>query len=183
MNESWKDFVDKIVGLGFEIVVRRRFAASDHRGGTVHPEFLIAAHGEKFLLLCATSFIWDVKKEVLNGGDVYGTLEGKTGEFTQKQWESLLCCSGGNEIFGYGFSFDVTRNLSYKLNEIEKVFKFIKWNNPNRFLYLVDYSQNPDLLEKYHDEFIASAPEWVRDFILPDKEHSVLLKQMDANRN
>lgn len=181
MSDSWKDFVEAIKGYGFEIIVQRRFERSIPGWKTDYPEFLIAAHRQKFLLLSAVSYVGYPNREIINSGRVYGNLEA-SGDLTPDQEQAVEGASRGFADFGFEFSYDVRHDPIGFLNRLEKVFKFAKWNNPNRFLWLIDDSQNPDSWKEARDEFLAGAPEWIRDFILPDKEHALILKKKATAR-
>lgn len=179
MEDSWKDFVNEIEKYGFEIVVRRKFSYSRNPGWTmVYPEFLIAAHRQKHLLLCASSYVYsngDEFDEIVNGVNVYGTLNSSR-ELTEEQRSALENCSDRPGIFGREFNLSFKKNLVFSLEQLDKAFGFIKWNDPDRFLRLLDYSQKSESWKLARNIFLASAPKWVKDFILPDRAHRLALK-------
>jgi hypothetical protein len=78
----------------------------------------------------------------------------------------------------YEFDVDFVGSLNrvkYAIAQLETRFRFIKWNDPNRYINVMDYNQDKlpaytsDTMGYYHKErakFMAAAPEWVRDFIV-----------------
>lgn len=169
MSTLWNDFLKSIQSYGFEIVQRRRFKyqSGNKVDKVVQPELIIAAHRQKFLLLSATSyFIGDVER--LNSGNVYGTISALGEKLNNSQIRALINCGGGGNPLRREFFFNaqVIDPIS-KLEEISQVFEYVKWNDSNRFLWLVDYRDNSGSWLKARNKFIRHAPEWVRDFILP----------------
>lgn len=88
----------------------------------------------------------------------------------------------------YEFEYEFHNNdVTAKLDELGQGGTFVKWNNPSRFLWLMDYTQNKENdgneWKRHRDEFLAKAPRWVRGFILPDWRHRRLLQQkQDAKK-
>jgi len=171
---SWKEFIKIIKNYGFEIIVRRKFKYTSAYYGKkpVYPEFVIAAHRTKYLLLCATSWIFG-KNEQINGGTVYGTL----GIINEKVRNALIGCSHGPGPSGREFDIDISDGFISKLEKLGRVSRFVKWNNPDRFLWLMDYVQekrgekekrDEKAWQHHRDEYLRSAPKWVRDFIFPN---------------
>lgn len=184
---SWIDFLVILNKLGFEIITYRRFCDNKwDKEQSVWPKFIIAAHREKYLLLCATSYI-SGQKEVINGGKVYGTLRRSQGKTTREEWQALNRCSHGpTNTRTFSFDYDVREGLVSKLQELEEAFSFVRWHDPDRFLWLMDYVQTQkeaDEWERHRNEFLASAPQWVRDFILPDWTHRRLITLSRIHRN
>ena len=156
----WADFVHLLRDYGFEFVVERQF---DYRD--VHPTFLIAAHPQKKLLLCATSFLWGTGgKETINSGTVYGM----TRVPDEGEWDVLSGCSHGRSGGNRDFSYDVREGLFLKLRDIEFALgPFLDWEDSDRFLWMRDYVQEKD--EDWRgdrDAFLQAAPSWVRGFVV-----------------
>jgi hypothetical protein len=170
---SWAEFLKIIEKYGFQTIKKYRF-----NYGTICPEHLIAAHPEKFLILCAHSYPLTSGPESLSGGDVYGMLKPKNGQIGRTEWLDLKHCSHSHSFFGREFNYDVREGLISRLECLGETFKYVRWHDPDPFLYLLDYVQeqtkDSDSWRKCRDEFIATAPKWVQDFILPDKTHQVL---------
>ena len=158
----WTDFTQLLRNYGFEFVVERQFDYHD-----AHPTFLIAAHPQKKLLLCVTSFLWDMdSKETINSGIVYGTVRVPN----EAEWDVLYGCSHGRYGDSQNFSYDVREGLFLKLRDIESALgPFLDWKDPNRFLWMRDYVQEKDKSRDWcrdRDDFLQAAPAWVRDFII-----------------
>ena len=166
---TWSRFLEIIKDYGFEIVVRRQFDYSFRPGEKpAHPEFVIAAHRQKYLLLCATSWVGSTN-ELLNAGKVYGTLKTSGANLRKDQNFAINGCSYEVTAFGLEFDYDVRYGLASKLDELSHAFEFVPWHNPNRFLWLMDYSQEAkekDYWKRYRDDFLNRSPHWVLRFII-----------------
>jgi hypothetical protein len=164
--DSWKSFIDGATEIGFEIVVRRRFACQGEQ-----PEFVIMAHREKKLLIAATSYPLINNKEAVNGGRLYGTVF--LGDDADWRRHDVLCyCDHATAKDGkVAIEFDVRRGLGTIASIEADGGKFVSWGDPSRFLWLLDFveerqsSTDHGLWERRRDEFLATAPAWVKEFI------------------
>lgn len=183
----WKEFEQIAVGAGFELISRRRFDDLPYPGKPTleHPEVIIAAHPDKKLLLFATSFIMPGSGvEVINNATIHGTVDiGNTPAESYLRFiynpEGVGGSWGAFDYPPIGFSLDAREGLLTKLQMIEEQgFRYIDWHDPNRFLYMMTSQdeeeiqkarregRNVDFYEQRRQEFLNTAPQWVRDFII-----------------
>ena len=169
--QSWEEFLSEISRCGFEIISIREFRDVDFEvdGQSGIPHNLIAANRAKKLILHATSsFTREI--EVLESGNVYGAVDigGVSFDVCEK---ALSGCSGrvsGDNPSEFNFNVMIM-GVTSKIEQIGEYLQFVDWHNPNPFLWFLDSVETelePDLWEKRRDEVLASAPEWVRRFIL-----------------
>lgn len=167
---SWEEFREILGGYGFETVIDRKFEyRSDNEDSPKYPTFLVAAHRSKKLLLVATSYVCG-GRETINGGVVYGAVLLRN--LPRGSYDPLCGCSGQLNLRGvYEFDYNIWGGLVSRLNQLEEAYGFADWQNPERFLWLLDYSQVKECRGENwrvkRDEFLLGAPKWVRDFILP----------------
>lgn len=161
---TWKDLLDEVEKFGFEIIKQKRFEYKVYK-----PEHLIAAHKEKSLLLCATSWI-DSGGEHLNNCHIYGTIT-KLETVSDHDFlrTAIRGCSGSYKNKAFAFDFSTSDIFSDRLMEMERYGTFIKWNDPNRPLNVVDYVEDKKngLWRLELEVFLSTAPDWVRNFIFP----------------
>jgi hypothetical protein len=142
---TWDDFKEIIQNYGFEILSER------HLWGMSR---LFAAH-RKGLLLYAKSTMPSHTKRV-GSGYVHGTLD-TSGRSNNVIARELYGC---NRLFvkqyKIAFSCDVRNGLILKLNKIEKVAPFTKWETEN-------WLSNEE--ERQLNEFIPRAPDWIKEFL------------------
>ena len=169
--QSWEEFLSEIRRCGFEIISIREFRDVDFEvdGQSGIPHNLVAANRAKKLILRATS-IFTGEIEDLESGSVYGAVD-TSGVSLDVCKKALSGCSG--PMYGGNpceFSFNVMiMGVTSKIEQIGEYLQFVDWHNPNPFLWFLDSVETelePDLWEKRRDEVLASAPEWVRSFIL-----------------
>jgi hypothetical protein len=166
MNQSWSDTLRWINRFGFKTIYQCRYAYED-----IFPAQIIAAHPTKYLLLVARSFVL-AGREDLNDGHIYGTAKCATS--LNEGWTQPFIGSGG---FSHGardpehiveFEIDMSTSPRFHLSEIGKNFQFVKWENTHRFLYLTNLALKKLPVEQWQqitEIFLASFPEWVKDFI------------------
>lgn len=192
----WEDFKQLILAHGFKILHQERFEYRGYSGEedkVDEPEFIIAIHPDKKLLIKAESYIWDYDKsdgsghvhdEVINGGDCYGVVRMPT---NRAEWNALNCSNGttGDDINRY-FSIDIREGLFTKLWEIErKVGPFLNWHRSGEFhesyMTLQHYGHYAEERKLYGDhnfdferiktkqrefeEWVDSQEQWVIDII------------------
>ena len=168
---TWEDFLLEVERCGFEIISLRPY---EYNGPTetglarsIHD--LIAAHREKKLILHSTSYASSGGVEALNGGRVYGTID--KGKASIRQLRSALtgCYYDRGIDPPLAFNFSVSL-ITLMLRELGDRFQLVDWNDPNRAVSLLDPLERKtgdlDFSRRKWDEFIASAPDWVRSFIL-----------------
>lgn len=170
---SWKEFLEIIAEYGFEIVVIRQFAydGGGYDSKVEYPTLIIAAHRTKKLLLHATSYI-SCGSERLNNGNVYGAIDKE--ELTFEEYCQALDGVDAQDAYDgegtKGFEIDARYGLISKLELLEGQVQFVDWHQQDRFLWLLDYVEakvkEGDLYQERRDEFLATAPSWVRDFIV-----------------
>lgn len=179
---SWEQFVDLIKSNGFEIIFMERFrhSPSYNEGRVDRPYHLIAAHPEAYLLLNATSYLHSSNDEVVNGVAVHGTIAW-SGELSDEQWRALRDFSHGpsrkipfqNRM---EFSLEGISGVFSQLSLLSQNFRLVHWNDDDRFLWLMNYAQEEEesgSWKKIRDDFLETAPDWVRQFILPSMGYQI----------
>jgi hypothetical protein len=167
---TWEEFKALLKSYGFEIISEERFRFQPDYAPSIdeRPANLIAAHRDKKLLLHATSYI-SGDYETINGGYVYGTL----GNYTNAKavFAALDGCSHGDpQKPPVRFDYDIRKDLLGTLSRLQAVAQFVEWHDPDRYVYLLDYAEEQKTHGKNwkqkRDEFLRTAPEWVRKFVL-----------------
>jgi len=163
--DQWSDILSLVEKLGFTTVYQCRYAFDN-----IFPAQIVAAHPTKYLLLVARSFIL-ADHEDLNDGFIYGTAKSTTP--LETGW-TLPFIGGG---FKHGvsglehlveFEIDLSTSPEFRLDEIGKKFQFVKWGSSHRFLSLNSLAQRKMPFEQSQQAteiFLASFPDWVKDFI------------------
>ncbi len=162
---SWDEFLDIIKDYGFEVIEIRSFKHK-RKADNEEPKFpksLIAAHREKKLILFATSYIGG-DKETINGGKVYGTVKRSKNCSLNKSFGLLSSFSiRGEKIY---FSYEIRSGLISSLECISQVGEFVNWNDPEIFLWFLNYSEDDTAdWEQKRDEFFDRAPDYVQKFV------------------
>lgn len=164
---SWVDFRRIIERYGFQTLSEKKFLDIRRR----YPTQIIAAHRSKKLILVATSSVTD-RGLFLNDVSVFGAVKCRRNTLLQSD-KAFSQSQGIYHPWGiYEFQFRTRVNLIGRLSLIEDKFKFTNWQNPNPTIWLLNYSEESSehsdrLWEDKRNEFLASAPAWVREFILP----------------
>jgi hypothetical protein len=171
---TWSQFLKVIKQYGFEIITQRQYTYQREPRSERH--FIVAAHQEKKLLLRANSFKFDAdSEEKVNDIAVYGTLRNISEKSIPEQTIVLLDV-GAKQIRPYSrsgnllweFSIERRNKLLQRLSDLEDTFTFVNWEDPNRFIWLLDNNEYFDEScdwKEIRDRFIANAPDWVREFI------------------
>jgi len=159
--DSWNNQLTAALEAGFEIITYRRFR---NESGTkvVYPSMLIAAHRNMKVLLVATSSLRTDGIEVQDTCTVFGVIN---------RHDPMKCLHFGDHTsssFGDP-RVEFASNGLTRFAHIPAQGTFINWGQHSLWINLKDSSQakseEEGLRERLLEEFLASAPDWVVEFM------------------
>lgn len=158
---SWNNLLTAALEQGFEIITYRRFR---NEGGNkvTYPSHLVAAHREMKVLLVATSSLCSDGAEVQNTCTVFGVIN------REDPMKGLEFGDHTISTFGDPRVEFATNGLS-RFSHIPAQGTFVNWGQHGLWINLKDSSQTKSkeegLRERLLEEFLASAPDWVVEFM------------------